>query len=100
MGFASADRGTVAAANHRHRIAHWLSFGSLAFLLAIISRTLPQRLLTTTAVVSLGIAIEWVQHIIYHNPVETWDIRDDAYAALAGLLLALFAISVKRTRQT
>jgi len=99
MGFASANRGSVTAANQRHRIAHWLAFGSLAFLLSLLGRNIPQRLLTTASVAALGVLIELVQHALYHNPVETWDIRDDAYASLAGLLLALLAISVKRITQ-
>lgn len=84
------------AVKQHHRAFHFLAFGGLASLLALLTRTLPQRLLTTIAVIALGILIEFLQHAIYAHPIETWDIRDDLYASLTGLLFSLLLICVYR----
>ncbi len=94
LGFASANRSTEAAAKRRHRLAHWLAFGGLAFSLSLLGRNFAQRLLALTSVVSLGAFIEWLQHLIYTHPLETWDIRDDSYGALVGFLAAPLALAV------
>ncbi len=83
-------------AKHHHRAFHWVAFGGLSLLLALLTRTLPQRLLTTTAVISLGALIEYLQHAIYRHPIETLDIRDDTYAALTSLICVYLCSSVAK----
>ena len=97
LGLASANPSAVATvlARRRHRIAHWLCFGGLAFLLALLGRNTRQRVLAATAVAALGLLIEYFQHTIYSNPIETWDVRDDTCASLAGLIVASFVVAAK-----
>jgi hypothetical protein len=71
----------------RHRVYHFFSFGSTAFLLLLIARTRTQRLCVCLATIALGLAIEYAQHWISQAPVEWWDVRDDAYAVFAVWLL-------------
>jgi len=96
LGMASTDRSAAVAVKQRHRIAHWLSFGGLAFLLALLGRNTRQRCLTAAAVATLGLLIEFLQHVIYANPLETWDIRDDLWASLVGLVGAFVFLGTKR----
>jgi hypothetical protein len=51
---------------------------------------------TTTAVISLGALIEYLQHAIYHHSIETLDIRDDTYAALTSLICVYLCSSVAK----
>jgi hypothetical protein len=85
-----------------HRPAHFLLFGFTAFILsrlfaAINWRQLPRYIASrpwVIAIVStaaLGLAIELLQHLIYHNQMEWWDVRDDAIAAALAILLDLAA---------
>jgi len=95
LGLASTDRSAAVVVKQRHRIAHWLSFGGLAFLLALLGRNTRQRLCAAAMVAALGVSIEYLQQAIYANPLETWDIRDDLWACLAGLVCALIIHAAK-----
>ncbi len=53
------------------------------------------RVLALASVAALGVLIEWLQHLVFANPLETWDIRDDTYAALVGFLCALLFLKIK-----
>ncbi len=88
-GLASYSPQTGLFANRRHRIVHWVSFGGLAFVLALLGRNTKQRVLASATAAGLGVAIEYLQYVIYVNPLETWDIRDDLCASLVGLTGAL-----------
>jgi hypothetical protein len=44
--------------------------------------------------------IESLQHMIYGAPFETWDMRDDAYGAVAGFLGAFFLLMFMRKSKT
>jgi hypothetical protein len=70
----------------RHRVFHFLSFGSTALMLLLIGRTPTQRLYGSLGTIALGLVIEYAQHWIAPAPVEWWDVRDDAYAALTAWL--------------
>jgi hypothetical protein len=96
-GFASYDPQVGLFANRRHRIVHWLSFGGLAFVLGLLGRNTRQRVLGSAAVAGLGLGIEYLQHVIYMNPLETWDIRDDLRASLVGLIGALCVGAVRKS---
>jgi len=69
-------------------VAHLAVFSSTTMLLLLIARSPRQRLAAPVAVVALGIAIECAQHWIYRGPLEWWDMRVDAYAAIGAYLLA------------
>lgn len=83
------DRTVLGTASRFHRPAHWLAFGFLAFLLALLVRSPTQRLFGLAAIVALGAFIECVQYLLYTQPLETWDIRDDICGALFGFVIAL-----------
>jgi hypothetical protein len=96
LGLVSWDnRSAAILARQRHRALHWLSFGGLAFLVTLLGRNRRERLLAPAAVAGLGVSIEYLQHVIYANALETWDIRDDLFACLAGLLCALLVLAAK-----
>jgi hypothetical protein len=66
---------------------HIVVFGATTLLLLLIGRSAGQRFWALAAVIGLGIAIECSQHWIYHSPLEWWDMRTDAFAALGAYLL-------------
>ena len=63
--------------------------------MAVVDRTFPaSRILTARAWLSalvgtivLGGILELLQHTIYRNRMEWWDVRDDALAAIAAILV-------------
>ena len=95
-GLASYTPKVGVHANNRHRILHWVSFGGLAFVFGILGRNTKQRVLAAVTVAALGLGIEYLQHVIYLNPLETWDIRDDLWACTAGLTSVLLLAAVRR----
>lgn len=70
-----------------HREIHWLAFSGASFLLILLSRTRRQEVRSVIAVFLLGLSIEYLQHLIYRNAMEWRDVRDDALAIFAGLVL-------------
>ncbi len=84
----------------KHRIAHCTGFGVLAFLLTMLGRKPSQKWAALVCVVALGAMIESLQHLIYQMPFETWDLRDDAYGAVAGFLGAFFLAVFTRKNKT
>ena len=85
----------VALARHRpdgpvvaaHRALHFLAFSGATLLLLLASRTRRQKLQSAGFTLLLGLTLEWLQHLIYHNEMEWHDVRDDALATLLALLL-------------
>lgn len=72
-----------------HRFMHYIAFGAGAALLVAISRTVPQRLLLCLGLIALGCLLEWVQYLYLGSDyLETWDMRDDAFATAAGAAVA------------
>jgi hypothetical protein len=98
LGLQASGPSNRISTRHRHRLAHFVAFGGLTFLLALLTRRLATRISALVAVIALGSLIELGQHKIYSIPVETGDIRDDCYGALAGLLAGTSFISVSRKR--
>ena len=74
-----------------HREIHWLAFGCVALLLLLLSNTLRQELRFVFATCLLGLFLEYFQHLIYRNPMEWRDVRDDTCAILAAF--ALFRVA-------
>jgi hypothetical protein len=82
-----------------HRPFHLIAFALTAILLwgsfdAAGWTLLPERfrparawLDALMATIFLGGAIELLQFALYHNPMEWWDVRDDAMGATAAILL-------------
>jgi len=70
-----------------HREIHWLAFGGAAYLLLLLSRTRRQEMRAIFCTCLLGLSLEYLQHLIYRNVMEWWDVRDDALAILAAYAL-------------
>ena len=67
----------------KHRVVHFLAFGSTCLLLMLMANTALGEMLWTALVVLLGCLIETAQYLIYPIPFEWWDVLDDFYAAVA-----------------
>jgi hypothetical protein len=73
----------------KHRLAHYLTFGSTALLLVVVSETAIQQLWAGFGVAALGFVVECSQYALMGlSFMEWWDVRDDAIAAIGALLLA------------
>jgi hypothetical protein len=73
----------------RHRVAHFLTFGSTALLLVLVSETAAQEIWAGFGVAALGFILECSQFaLIGLTEIEWWDVRDDALAAVGVLLVA------------
>jgi hypothetical protein len=70
-----------------HRGIHWLAFAGAAFLLLLLSRNRRQEIRGAVAACLLGLSLEYVQHLVYRNPMEWRDVRDDTFAVLAAFAL-------------
>ena len=73
-----------------HPEIHWLAFASTAFLLFVLSRNPHQEIRRAIAVIVLGLSLECLQHLLYRNPMEWWDVRDDVLSVLAAFALYHF----------
>jgi hypothetical protein len=70
-----------------HREIHWLGFACPTFFLLLLSRNRRQEIRILIGVFLLGLSLEYLQHLFYRNPMEWWDVRDDAFAILAAFAL-------------
>ena len=88
-----------------HRPTHFFLFGVTALILwrLFVSVNWPRApkvlaarawLVAILSTAALGMAIEALQHLIYRNRMEWWDVRDDSLAAIAAVLLLLLVRSV------
>jgi hypothetical protein len=73
-----------------HRELHWLAFAGAAFLVLLLSRNRRQEIRSAIAVFLLGLSLECLQHLLYRNPIEWWDARDDALSIIAAFALYQF----------
>jgi len=55
-----------------------------------------QEVRVVIAVFLMGVFLEYLQHLIYHNTMEWRDVRDDALAILAGF--AAYRLAGRRNR--
>ena len=69
-----------------HREIHYAAFGGTTLLLLLLCRTRLEEVRVVVAACFLGLSLEYLQHLIYHNPAEWWDVRDDAFAILAAFV--------------
>ena len=76
----------------RHRVFHVLSFGAAALMLLALGTDAKRESIAGLSVLCLAVAIETSQFLLYKNPFEWWDVRDDTI----GILIA--AVLIRRTR--
>jgi uncharacterized membrane protein len=71
-----------------HQVLHVVLFGAAALMLAALSRTGKQASTAALAIFALAVAIETSQHLLYKDPFEWWDVRDDTIGvAFAWMLI-------------
>ena len=70
-----------------HPEIHMLAFAGAAFLLLYLSRNRRQEIRNVLATCLLGLSLEYLQHLVYRNPMEWRDVRDDTLAVLAAFAL-------------
>src|SRR5271165_2874013 len=82
-----------------HHVAHFLSFGALAFL-AAMGFGFADRISVYPALGTFlwGGAIEYLQHLQNQMPVEWYDVRDDGVGIIAFMIL--WHISFRRSDST
>ncbi len=85
--------GLHGASLHRH--IHWLAFAGATSLLLLLSRNRRQEIQGVVATFLLGLSLEYLQHFIYRNAMEWYDVRDDALAILAAFTLYRLAAAGK-----
>jgi hypothetical protein len=83
-----------------HRELHWVAFAGAALLLFVLSRSRRQAIWSTIAVCALGFSLEILQHLIYRNSLEWWDVRDDSLAVLAAFVGYQFILAPKPAPST
>ena len=77
-----------------HNVLHVVLFGAPSVMLFALSRD-GQKIATSAVwIFCLAMAIETGQHLLYRDPFEWWDVRDDTI----GLLLAAVLIRWTRIR--
>jgi hypothetical protein len=59
-----------------HREIHFLAFGGTAFLLLLVTRSRREEMGVVLGGCLLGLSLEYLQHLFYHNVMEWWDVRD------------------------
>lgn len=79
-----------------HRVVHFAGFGLLSVLLYVAAENFPQRLRWLAAVAAFAILIEQAESVMSNNSFETWDVRDDVFAALVGLLAVEVALRSRK----
>ena len=80
-----------------HRVVHFAAFGLLSVLLSAAVENFPQRLRCLAIIAAFAILIEQGESLLSHNVFETWDVRDDVFAAMAGLLTV--EVALRSTKQ-
>jgi hypothetical protein len=76
----------------RHRFFHVISFAGIALLLVLMARAPGQKIFAALAVIALGCAIEYAQHLIFRSRIEWWDMRDDALGAMMGYAIGQWRV--------
>jgi len=72
-----------------HALLHFVSFGLLGFVAALISARWLIRAIAIAGVLLLGLAIEWFQHQAHASSrFETWDLVSDTWSCCAGAFAA------------
>jgi hypothetical protein len=81
-----------------HSWGHLLAFSVIGFGVARIAHSFRGRVLFLFSALLLGLAIEYVEHVAYRNPLEWKDVLVDALGVLCGTLLAILMAHEGRVR--
>jgi peptidoglycan/LPS O-acetylase OafA/YrhL len=81
-----------------HRAVHFAAFGGGAFLLLLLARSRREELRAAIAVCLLGLCLEFLQHVVYGNVMEWWDVRDDTLAVLGAVFVYYIGARLQLSR--
>ena len=71
-----------------HNVWHVTFFGAVGVMLCALSRNGRQASTAALGIFCLAVAIETGQHLLYKDPFEWWDVRDDTIGvAFAWMLI-------------
>jgi len=71
-----------------HQLLHLVLFGAAGVMLFALSQNTKQVWTAAVGIFFLAVAIEISQHLLYKNPFEWWDVRDDTIGvAFAWMLI-------------
>jgi ABC-type Fe3+-siderophore transport system permease subunit len=71
----------------RHAGLHWVAFSGAALLLLLVSSSRRRKIGSGVLLCLLGLALEYLQHVLYHIGIEWPDVRNDCLAVLATFTL-------------
>jgi len=69
-----------------HRMGHVVTFAIAATIALLVSDSRTRKCQTVLSLLAIAILTETMQHWVYRNPLEWWDIRDDMLGVLIGFL--------------
>jgi uncharacterized membrane protein len=90
------DKLLLHTTGHYHRVGHVLAFLTLTLLLVSSVTSLWSRFALAAMVVSFGYLLEFLEHVIYNNPLEWSDVMIDTLGVIFGLILVLVRDEYKR----
>jgi hypothetical protein len=70
-----------------HQLSHLVSFGTAGLMLFALSRNIKQVWTAALGIICLVLAIETSQRLLYRNPFEWWDVRDDTIGVAFAWML-------------
>jgi uncharacterized membrane protein len=92
------DKLLLHTSGHYHRWGHLVAFLTATLLLASSVTSLRARFALAAVIVSFGFFLEYVEHVIYINPLERSDIRIDTLGVVLGLIIVLVREEFNRVR--
>ena len=75
--------GAESPVHQMHRHFHFAAFSLTAFLLWRLLPGIKAALVS----IAIGLFIEVMQYLLYHGPMEWWDVRDNTISAIVTILL-------------
>jgi hypothetical protein len=92
------DKLLLHTSGHYHRWGHLVAFLIVTLLLTSSATSLRARFTLAAVIVSFGFFLEYVEHIVYINPLERSDIRIDTLGVVLGLIIVLVREEFNRVR--
>ncbi len=93
------DKVLLHTEGHFHRWGHLVAFAATTVLLASSRRSLSARFAMASLVAFFGYCVEFLQHILFNNPLELYDIATDTMGVLLGLVFVLLWVEISRMRR-
>ena len=68
-----------------HRVGHVIAFAIAAGVALLVSNNRSRKFQSAMSLLAIAILTEAMQHWVYKNPLEWWDIRDDFFGVVLGV---------------